>query len=35
MKVLKTSLIALGSASLLFLGACSGGNQSATSESTK
>ncbi len=34
MKVLKTSLIALGSASLLFLGACSGGNQAANSQST-
>ncbi|MBW4669296.1 MAG: hypothetical protein KME60_18215 [Cyanomargarita calcarea GSE-NOS-MK-12-04C] len=34
MKVLKTSLIALSSASLLFLGACSGGNQAANSEST-
>lgn len=34
MKVLKTSLIALCSASLLFLGACSGGNQAANSQST-
>jgi hypothetical protein len=34
MKVLKISLIALGSASLLFLGACSGGNQAANSQST-
>ncbi|MBW4572802.1 MAG: hypothetical protein KME31_33955 [Tolypothrix carrinoi HA7290-LM1] len=34
MKVIKNSLIALGSASLLFLGACSSGNQAANSEST-